>query len=341
MARSRGTKLLYSSRGSTRYFLPGIPTTYHLPRPNRPAWVAWVPYRQAAPLRAAPAMERRARAHASKRRGAHKHPRLPLLLQIHPLRSVARRARIGPTRTGLHRRGSARARGKGRERRADHLPHPLPHLASKRCRRRSFCTLPPPRVGRGPPPPRVNPPLPSPRRARASLPPPSLRSAHAPPLFRIPGPAGPLVARRSPPLTRPRPCPPRHRCSPPSPRRTRRRSVRRPPLEPRARAPSRATNSAAPQRAHIPNLHSQLLCSLGLNLPPGSPGRAPIEFRSVGRDIQGDAQSQKPAPHIARLSRSIRPCKIFASSGQHIASLLSARISAAPARSAISSPPQD
>ena len=153
----------------------------------------------------------------------------------------------------------------------------------------------------GPDSPRVNPPLPTPRRARASLPPPSLRSAHAPPLFRIPGPAGPLVARRSPPLTRPRPCPPRHRCSPPSPRRTRRRSVRRPPLEPRARAPSRATNSAAPQRAHIPNLHSQLLCSLGLNLPPGSPGRAPIEFRSVGRDIQGDAQSQKPAPHIARL----------------------------------------
>ena len=152
-------------------------------------------------------MERRARAHASKRRGAHKHPRLPLLLQIHPLRSVARRARIGPTRTGLHRRGSARARGKGRERRADHLPHPLSHLASKRCRRRSFYAHPQRALAGGPASPRVNPPLPTPRRARASLPPPSLRSAHAPPLFRIPGPAGLLVARRSLPLTRPRPCP--------------------------------------------------------------------------------------------------------------------------------------
>ena len=183
------------------YHLPGIPTT---PQPVA-SLGSLVQVTQAAPLRAAPAMERRARAHASKRRGAHKHPRLPLLLQIHPLRSVARRARIGPTRTGLHRRGSARARGKGRERRADHLPNPLLHLASKRCRRRSFCTHPPPRVGRGPP--RVNPPLPSPRRARASLPPPSLRSAHAPPLFRIPGPAGPLVARRSPPAHAPPPPP--------------------------------------------------------------------------------------------------------------------------------------
>ena len=201
----RGRAVQSYCRGSTRYFLqsraPGIPTT---PQPASLGSLVTTGD-QAAPLRAAPAMERRARAHASKRRGAHKHPRLPLLLQIHPLRSVARRARIGPTRTGLHRRGSARARGKGRERRADHLPHPLPHLASKRCRRRSFCTLPPPRVGRGPPPPRVNPPLPSPRRARASLPPPSLRSAHAPPLFRIPGPAGLLVARRRLPLTRPRP----------------------------------------------------------------------------------------------------------------------------------------
>ena len=162
---------------------------------------------QAAPLRAAPAMERRARAHASKRRGAHKHPRLPLLLQIHPLRSVARRARIGPTRTGLHRRGSARARGKGRERRADHLPHPLPHLAIKRCRRRSFCTHPQRALAGGP---RLRPSHPAcitHRSLRASLPPPSLRSAHAPPLFRIPGPAGPLVARRSPPAHAPPPLP--------------------------------------------------------------------------------------------------------------------------------------
>ena len=284
-------------------------------------------------------MERRARAHASKRRGAHKHPRLPLLLQFHPLRSLAGRARIGPTLTGLHRRGSARVRGKGRERRADHLPHPLSHLASKRCRRRSFYAHPQRALAGGPASPRVNPPLPTPRRARASLPPPSLRSAHAPPLFRIPGPAGLLVARRSLPLTRPRPRP-CHRCSPPSPRRTRRRSVRRPPLEPQARAPSRATNSAAPSRAHIPNLRSQFLCSLRMNLSLGSPRRAQIEFRSVGRDIQGDAQSQKPA-HIARAYPPvIRPCKIFASSGQPIASLLSARISAARARSAISSPPQ-
>ena len=202
----RGRAVQSYCRGSTRYFLqsraPGIPTT---PQPASLGSLVTTGD-QAAPLRAAPAMERRARAHASKRRGAHKHPRLPLLLQIHPLRSVARRARIGPTRTGLHRRGSARARGKGRERRADHLPHPLPHLASKRCRRRSFCTLPPPRVGRGPPPPRVNPPLPSPRRARASLPPPplptqhSLRSAHAPHLGRIPGPAvAPPRPRRGPP----------------------------------------------------------------------------------------------------------------------------------------------
>ena len=260
-------------------------------------------------------MERRARAHASKRRGAHKHPRLPLLLQIHPLRSVARRARIGPTRTGLHRRGSARARGKGRERRADHLPHPLPHLASKRCRRRFFCTLPPPRVGR-----------------RARLPPRESASTHTAPGARVaPSAVSPLGARPAPlPHPRPRraprrppkspahappPLPPRHRCSPPSPRRTRRR-VRRPPLEPQARAPSRATNSAAPPRAHIPNLRSQFLCSLRMNLSLGSPRRAQIEFRSVGRDIQGDAQSQKPA-HIARAYPPvIRPCKIFASSGR-------------------------
>ena len=179
-------------------------------------------------------MERRARAHASKRRGAHKHPRLPLLLQIHPLRSVARRARIGPTRTGLHRRGSARARGKGRERRADHLPHLLLHLASKRFRRRSFCTLPPPRVGR-----------------RARLPPRESASTHTAPGARVaPSAVSPLGARPAPlPHPRPRraprrppkppahappPLPPRHRCSPPSPR---------------ARASSRATNSAAPPRA--------------------------------------------------------------------------------------------
>ena len=161
-------------------------------------------------------MERRARAHASKRRRAHKHPRLPLLLQIHPLRSVARRARIGPTRTGLHRRGSARARGKGRERRADHLPHPLPHLASKRCRRRSFCTLPPPRVGR-----------------RARLPPLESASTHTAPGARVaPSAVSPLGARPAP-LPHPRP----------------RRAPRRSPKPSRSRAPApapRATGAPLP-----------------------------------------------------------------------------------------------
>ena len=194
---------------------------------------------QAAPLRAAPAMERRARAHASKRRGAHKHPRLPLLLQIHPLRSVARRARIGPTRTGLHRRGSARARGKGRERRADHLPHPLPHLASKRCRRRSFCTLPPPRVGR-----------------RARLPPRESASTHTAPGARVaPSAVSPLGARPAP-LPHPRP----------------RRAPRRPP-----KSPAHAPPPLPPAPQVLPSLSSTNSAALGPPPPArtSSPGTLP------------------------------------------------------------------
>ena len=158
-------------------------------------------------------MERRARAHASKRRRAHKHPRLPLLLQFHPLRSLAGRARIGPTLTGLHRRGSARVRGKGRERRADHLPHPLPHRASKRCRRRSFCTHPHRALAGGP---RLRP-L-APRRESASTDTGAGRAHRSRALSPLGARPGPAAAPRRPPnasRSRAPAAAPRHRCSPP------------------------------------------------------------------------------------------------------------------------------
>ena len=100
-------------------------------------------------------------------------------LQFCARRSVARRARIGENPSGTLSEGIGASAGEGAR-----------------------------ATGRSPAPPGVNPPPPTPRRARASLPPPSLRSAHAPHVGRIPGPA---AAPRRPPN------PSRSRAPPPAP----------------------------------------------------------------------------------------------------------------------------
>ena len=152
-------------------------------------------------------MERRARAHASKRVGrTNTHVYRSSSKFIRSEASPAARGSVQPERGSIG--GARRERGgRGASDGPITCPTHFPTLLANVAGVAPSARFPHRALAGGPASPRVNPPLPTPRRARASLPPPSLRSAHAPPLFRIPGPAGLLVARRSLPLTRPRPCP--------------------------------------------------------------------------------------------------------------------------------------
>ena len=161
-------------------------------------------------------MERRARAHASKRVGrTNTHVYRSSSKFIRSEASPAARGSVQPERGSIG--GARRERGgRGASDGPITCPTHFPTLLANVAGVAPSARFPHRALAGGPASPRVNPPLPTPRRARASLPPPSLRSAHAPLLFRIPGPAGLLVARRTPPAHAPPP--PRRATGAPLPR---------------------------------------------------------------------------------------------------------------------------
>ena len=259
-------------------------------------------------------MERRARAHASKRVGrTNTHVYRSSSKFIRSEASPAARGSVQPERGSIG--GARRERGgRGASDGPITCPTHFTTLLANVAGVAPSARFPHRALAGGPASPRVNPPLPTPR-AGARVAPSAVSPLGARPAPSSASPAPP--ASRPPKSPAPRPAPAPAPQVLPSLSSTNSAALGPPPPA-RTSSPGtlRATNPAAwPPRAHIPNLHSQFLCSLRMNLPLESPRRAQIEFRSVGRDIQGDAQSQKPA-HIARAYPPvIRPCKIFASSG--------------------------